>query len=285
MMQVCRLFGWCRGGRATHPRRPPVHASAIRPGLSRPTNSGSPRDDECCSRTHLGEDAARVVVGLDAPPLTLRKHGPKRPWACGTGHPRLETRWKGIRVTAFISTAVIGIGNEFRRDDGVGPAVVALLRERAIAQPLPPGTVLQECDGDPGRLIGLWEGTGLTVVIDACFPSPVRLGRIHRWCPDPGSVGALTPGRHSTHGLGLVETVRLAHSLGRCPGRLVVYAVEGASQSLGTGLTPPVARVVRPLAERIEADVIWHTSAAPHDSPSAASEAGTRRDTPDCVKP
>ncbi|MGW9030297.1 hydrogenase maturation protease [Streptomyces sp. NPDC055722] len=172
-------------------------------------------------------------------------------------------------MTASVRTAVIGIGNEFRRDDGVGHALIALLRERVLARPLPPGTLVQECDGDPGRLIGLWEATGLAVVVDACFPSPACPGRIHRWGPTPDALlrraGA---GRHSTHGLGLAETVHLARSLGRGPRRLIVYAVEGADRSQGTGLTPPVAEAVLPLAERIEEEIVRHAEAARH-GPSA----------------
>jgi hydrogenase maturation protease len=159
--------------------------------------------------------------------------------------------------------AVIGIGNEFRRDDGVGWAVVALLRDRAAVRPLPPGTALHECDGDPGRLIGLWENTSLTIVIDACFPASAYPGRTHRWCPAPdASLRPAVSGRHSTHGLGLVETLHLAHSLGRRPDRLIVYAVEGADHSLGTGLTPSLAEAVQPLAERVEEDLAWHGEAA-----------------------
>ncbi|MCI0383129.1 hydrogenase maturation protease [Streptomyces sp. CNQ085] len=154
-------------------------------------------------------------------------------------------------------TAVIGIGNEFRRDDGVGWAVVSLLRDRAAQRPLPSGTRLVRCDGDPGRLITFWENTGLTVVVDACFPPSAVPGRVHRWCA-PSSGGVLRPvgpGRHSTHGLGPAEALRLAEALGRGPGRLIVYAIEGADRSLGTGLTPAVACAVPPLARQVEADV------------------------------
>lgn len=34
--------------------------------------------------------------------------------------------------------AIIGVGNEFRHDDGVAWAVIARLRERAVGRPLPP---------------------------------------------------------------------------------------------------------------------------------------------------
>ena len=39
---------------------------------------------------------------------------------------------------------VIGVGNEFRRDDGAGLAVVARLRDR-----VPPGVELVLTDGEP----------------------------------------------------------------------------------------------------------------------------------------
>ncbi|MFE1443518.1 hydrogenase maturation protease [Streptomyces sp. NPDC058739] len=153
-------------------------------------------------------------------------------------------------------TVVIGIGNEFRRDDGVGWAVVALLRERAALRPPSRGTVLAQSDGDPGRLIGLWEDTALTVVVDACFPPSARPGRTHRWAADPdGYLRSAAAGRQSTHGLGLAEALRLARCLGRMPERLVVYAVEGADGALGEGLTSAVAAAVPLLARRVEEDV------------------------------
>ncbi|WP_335939601.1 hydrogenase maturation protease [Streptomyces sp. PTD5-9] len=157
-------------------------------------------------------------------------------------------------------TAVIGIGNEFRRDDGVGWAVVALLGERTTSRPFPADTVLARSDGEPGRLISLWENAGLAVVVDACFPPSARPGRTHRWCDDPAGV-LRAAGRHSTHGLGLAEALRLGESLGSLPERLVLYAVEGADRSLGLGLTPAVARAVPRLAGRITADVEEHGGA------------------------
>ncbi|MFJ5117195.1 hydrogenase maturation protease [Kitasatospora sp. NPDC088548] len=154
-------------------------------------------------------------------------------------------------VTARI--AVIGVGNEYRHDDGVGWAVVARLAKRAEQRPLPGGTVLRVCDGDPARLITLWEGAELAVVVDAAHAHPGRPGRVHRLALE----GARrTPGgATSSHGLGLGEAVELARVLGRLPRRLVVYAVEGADGSLGTGLSAPVAAVVAPLAERIAAEI------------------------------
>ena len=81
--------------------------------------------------------------------------------------------------------AIIGVGNEFRHDDGVAWAVIARLRERADGRPLPPGAVLSVCDGDPGRLIGLWENADLAV----------RAGRRTRPSRPPGAGAPAGAGR------------------------------------------------------------------------------------------
>lgn len=152
-------------------------------------------------------------------------------------------------MTGSARIAVIGVGNDYRRDDGVGWAVIAGLRQR----PLPPGTVLSTCDGDPGRLIGLWEGARLAVVVDAAHAHPATPGRVHRLAVDVGRLAQQSA--TSSHGLGLGEAVELARALGLLPERLVVYAVEGADGGFGTGLSPAVAAGVADLVEAVEAEI------------------------------
>lgn len=163
-------------------------------------------------------------------------------------------------MTVPTRIVVVGVGNEFRRDDGVGWAVVARLEERAAVRPLPSGTQLSVNDGDPARLIGLWEKAELAVVVDAAHAHPGHPGRVHRLELDKHEMWQ--PGGGGTHGLGLGEAVELSRALGRMPGHLVVYAVEGADTSLGTGLTDVVADAVEPLAERIEEDIVRYRATA-----------------------
>jgi hydrogenase maturation protease len=66
-------------------------------------------------------------------------------------------------------SVVIGVGNEFRRDDGAGPAVIARLRGL-----VPPGVDLVVTDGEPTRLIEAWTGAALAVVVDAVRAQPPR---------------------------------------------------------------------------------------------------------------
>jgi hydrogenase maturation protease len=143
---------------------------------------------------------------------------------------------------------VIGVGNEFRRDDGAGPAVVGRLRDR-----VPPGVELVITDGEPTRLVEAWTGAALAVVVDAVRAQPPHPGRVHRFVVDRPVTGA---GRTaSSHGLGLDDAVRLALALDRMPGRLIVHAIEAADLAQGTGLTPPVAAAVGTVASAVLSDL------------------------------
>ncbi|MEW1750611.1 hydrogenase maturation protease [Streptomyces angustmyceticus] len=156
--------------------------------------------------------------------------------------------------------AVIGVGNDYRHDDGVGWAVVGRLAQRGEHRPLPRGTTLTCTDGDPTRLIGAWEGARLAVVVDAAHVHPARPGHVHRLRLD-GDLPQTRPGETSSHGFALGDAVQLARALGRLPGELLVYAVEAADTSLGTGLSPQVADAVAPLVRQIEEDLVRHAAA------------------------
>jgi hydrogenase maturation protease len=143
---------------------------------------------------------------------------------------------------------VIGVGNEFRRDDGAGPAVVTSLRGR-----VPPGVELLLTDGEPTRLIEAWTGAALVVVVDAVLADPPRPGRVHRFVLDRPLAG--TTRTASSHGFGLDDAVRLALALDRMPGRLVVHAIEADDLSQGQGLTPVVAAAVGDVARAVLSDI------------------------------
>src|SRR5439155_16159459 len=141
---------------------------------------------------------------------------------------------------------VIGVGNPYRRDDGLGPCVVDRLRERGV-----PGVVLATSLGETTELIDLWDGADLAIVVDAIRAAPAHPGRVHRLTVlDP-------PGERSraAHGLDLGEAVELARVLGRMPARLVLYAVEAADVGHGTGLTPAVSQAAARIADEIADEV------------------------------
>ena len=139
--------------------------------------------------------------------------------------------------------AVIGVGNEFRRDDGIGPAVVGDLERYQLS-----GVSLTVADGEPAQLLDAWSDVPVAIVVDAVLCEPSTPGRIHRTTLD-APLGAATVS--STHGLGIPDAVRLAEALDRAPGRLVVYAVEAADLGFGVGLSAEAARAVPQLVRAV----------------------------------
>lgn len=147
---------------------------------------------------------------------------------------------------------VIGIGNPYRRDDGVGPAVVRRLEDDGLD-----AAALVECDGEATALIEQWQGRRLAIIVDAAHVTTPIPGRIHRldW-PPPAETPPETPPETpsaSSHGLDVSLAVRLARELDRLPRRMLVFAVEVAETGYGRGLSPAVAQSVDAIASEVRA--------------------------------
>jgi hydrogenase maturation protease len=168
---------------------------------------------------------------------------------------------------------VIGIGNPFRGDDGVGPAVVVLLAGR-----VGPGVRLVSSDGEPTRLLEQWRGAATAVVVDAAVGGGPP-GSVRTFVLRSGDPGRVAPGgRTSCHGLGLAEALALAAALGTAPGHVVVHAVHIGSTAPGTGLSPAVREAAGEVADRVLADLSG--TGAP-----LASTTGTERSAAGDVRP
>jgi len=156
-------------------------------------------------------------------------------------------------------TVVVGVGNEFRRDDGAGPEVIARLRALQPGDASLSGVTLALSDGEPGRMIDLWEGARLAVVVDAVRDSSMPPGHLYQVAVDAltGVVDGVADSAASSHSIGLGDTVELARALGRLPARLTVLAVVGRDFGFGTSLTPEVAIAVGELVEQVREIVRW----------------------------
>jgi hydrogenase maturation protease len=138
-----------------------------------------------------------------------------------------------------LTTLIIGFGNPDRGDDAAGPMVARGLAGRVAARVL-------ERHGDALALLDEWGDATSLVLVDAAAPMGVP-GRIHRLdlaqsdLPREFSSG-------STHAFGLPEAVALSRRLGTLPGRVVVYAIEGACFDLGAAVSPAVEAAVERVA-------------------------------------
>ena len=142
-----------------------------------------------------------------------------------------------------MNIAVIGVGNTYRRDDGIGPAAAD-----AIGQLGRPGVTVTVTDGEPTQLLDAWTGAALAIVIDAVLCDPAAPGRVHRTglCDLPPGAGTA-----SSHSLGIPEAVELADVLGLLPARLVVFAVEVADVHFGTGMSAEVAAALPDIVDAV----------------------------------
>ncbi|WP_242676929.1 hydrogenase maturation protease [Rhodococcus sp. ABRD24] len=139
------------------------------------------------------------------------------------------------------------MGNEFRRDDGLGPAVI-----RALADRTPGGhRVDAVVAADAVDLLDAWSGADLAIVVDLAMGTPARAGRVRR----ATSAGVDAVGSIGGHSVDLFTTLELARELGRSPGALVVFTVEGADVRVGIGLSPPVARAVAEVVAAIDTEL------------------------------
>ena len=143
---------------------------------------------------------------------------------------------------------VIGVGNEYRGDDGVGAFVA-----RAVAQSSLPDVVVQMASGEGAALIEAWQGYTHVILIDATC-SRQTPGLVHRfeaadhtlpvWCF-----------RHSTHEFSLGEAVELARVLGQLPTRLTVYGIEGRAFDAGRHLSTEVKAAALDVVQQIRSEI------------------------------
>jgi hydrogenase maturation protease len=153
-------------------------------------------------------------------------------------------------------TVVIGVGNDFRGDDGAGPAVLARL-----AGLVPPGVDLVPSDGEPANMLAAWDGASVAIVVDAVQAGSAPPGTLHRLViassaappgAEPVPEGA---GMSGSHQLGLGSAIGLAQALGRLPERLILHGIQGGDFRLGAGLSKPVAGSIDELVVAVVADL------------------------------
>jgi hydrogenase maturation protease len=171
------------------------------------------------------------------------------------------------------SAVLVGIGNAYRRDDGIGPAVAM-----AVCELRPADVAVVISDGEPAGLLEAWSGAQRAVLVDAVrgpakpgtvIPGTESVpGRMHRsvLVPTPGAAKGTAddaiaaaswtaPGSASTHRMGVADAVRLAAAVHMLPERLVVFGIEITDIGFGPGLSPAVAAAVPDVVQAVLAEL------------------------------
>jgi hydrogenase maturation protease len=157
----------------------------------------------------------------------------------------------GERVTSMLkgtNQLIIGIGNDFRRDDAVGLIVSRQLKEKNLAD-----VQVAESSGEGAQLMELWKGADSVILVDA-VSSEKEPGTIQRFEAHARSLPAQTF-RYSTHAFSLSEAIELARAMNELPPCLIVYGIEGKDFEAGVGLSSEVAQAVEKVADKILEDL------------------------------
>ena len=143
---------------------------------------------------------------------------------------------------------IIGIGNPFRGDDGVGIQVARQLLQENLLD-----ATVKEATGEATALMSAWEGFTDVTIVDAISVDGHARGDILTFEPGraPLPSDAFTC---STHSFGLNHAIELSRALGTLPQRLQVIGIVGTlfdpSESMEPGLEPAIIKVVNTLKEK-----------------------------------
>jgi hydrogenase maturation protease len=141
---------------------------------------------------------------------------------------------------------VLGIGSP-SGDDQAGWIFVEALGSR-----LPAVTRVAGLDRPGSTLISILQEADRVVLVDAMQgggrPGAIRHLINDEWASHRGGL--------SSHGLGLLDSLRLARELGCLPGRLDLYGIEICSALPGAEPSDAIISAARQLADRIVAN--WH---------------------------
>lgn len=139
---------------------------------------------------------------------------------------------------------IIGMGNPYRCDDGVGRILARRLKEESLE-----GVRVVEQSGEGAALMEAWKNAEIVILIDA-VDSGGKPGTLQRF--DVNTQPLPTQFFHySTHAFSIAEAVELARALNALPPQLIVYGIEGKNFQMGVGLTPEVEKAASEVKRRI----------------------------------
>jgi len=143
---------------------------------------------------------------------------------------------------------LIGVGNQYRKDDAAGLIVVRSLKNQA-----PAFLEIIEESGEGASLMERWREVDGVIMVDA-VSSGAPPGTIHRLdaCRQSIPTDFFS---YSTHAFSVAEAVEMARVLDQLPPRMIIYGIEGESFEFGTGLSPALESAVPQVAESILNDV------------------------------
>lgn len=140
---------------------------------------------------------------------------------------------------------VLGLGNVLLGDDGVGPAMVARLRD---THTIPQGARCVDGGTLGLSLLPYLEDARMVIMVDA-VAADAPPGTLVRF--EGADVAPVVAARLSPHQIGVADLLEGARWHDRAPAKLVLLGIVPESIELGVGLSVPVLRSMPELLELV----------------------------------
>jgi hydrogenase maturation protease len=145
-------------------------------------------------------------------------------------------------------TLLIGIGNEYRSDDGIGLMVAREIREKKLSC-----VIVKEESGEGAALMEAWKGFQNVIIVDAVSSGEMP-GTIFRIETNKETV-PIKFFHYSTHAFSVAEAIELARAMNLLPYNLIVYGIEGKNFVAGNTISLLVHQTVPKIIGQIEKDI------------------------------
>ncbi len=149
-----------------------------------------------------------------------------------------------VKEINAIKWLLIGIGNEYRNDDGVG-----LLIAREICKKNLTSVTVKEVSGEGAELIEAWQGFNNVIIVDA-VSSGAKLGMIFKI----DAINEIVQTKffhYSSHAFSVAEAIKLAKEMKMLPPRLLLYGIEGSNFKAGLEISHTVQESAKQIIEQI----------------------------------
>lgn len=142
-------------------------------------------------------------------------------------------------------TLILGVGNPFRRDDGIGPAVIQRLQ---ADNNLPNGVDVRDGGTDGLALLDYMQGYDRVLIVDA-VDMGLTPGEIRIFSPEEATLH-INADALSTHGFGVAEVVALMERLDMRLD-LKILGIQAQDVAFGDEMSPAVAAQLDALLELV----------------------------------
>lgn len=137
---------------------------------------------------------------------------------------------------------LIGLGQALRGDDGVGPLVTRLVRDKA-------GIDVVDYESTSSLLTAAWSQDDHVIIVDAAYQPELVTGSLLQFFADANLRLPSSP-YTSSHGLNLAAALELVRILGRMPRELAILVIVGENFAPLAPMTPVVRAAAEGLAQR-----------------------------------